>query len=300
MKILITGAAGFVGSRMVPFFTDAGFGVTGVDRNDPPETPNASRYRYIQADTTQPGDWQEAVAEADAIVNLAGKNIFSRWSEKDKQLVYDSRIQTTQNVVDAMQQDKSAVLCSTSAVGFYGDKGDAVVDENAPPGEDFLARLSIDWEKTARRAEAKGARVVLPRFSLVMGKDGGTLAAMLPAFKFFLGGPLSNGRHWMPWIHIRDLMRAMQFAIETDKLEGPVNFCSPTPVRNAEFSKTLGRVLNRPAVVPVPRFALKAALGELGALMLNSQRAVPGKLQEAGFEFIYPELEGALAAELNT
>lgn len=300
MKVLITGAAGFVARHMIPDFLQRGWDITAVDRNEKPEAFKAVKIDYIQADTAKPGQWQEAVKKADAVVNLAGKNIFSRWTEKYKQLVYDSRIQTTNNLVDAMAGGRPGVLCSTSAVGYYGDKGDRRVDETAPAGDDFLARLSIDWENAALGAEQKGVRVVLPRFALVMAKDGGALAAMLPSFRFFAGGPMSDGTHWMPWIHMDDLVGAMAFVIENSHISGPVNFTAPNPVRNREFAKTLGRVLSRPAVLRVPGFVLKAAMGELGKLMVNSQRVVPARLSEAGFEFQYPELEAALAAALRT
>ncbi|MFO7930931.1 MAG: TIGR01777 family oxidoreductase [Thermodesulfobacteriota bacterium] len=299
MKVLITGAAGFVARHMIPFFIQSGHEVICVDRNEAPKHLGAEKLRYIKADTSSPGHWQDAVAEADAVVNLAGKNIFSRWTEKYKQTLYDSRIKTTRNVVDAVDESSPPVLCSTSAVGYYGDQADSVVDESSPPGDDFLARLSIDWENTAFLAEKKGARVVLPRFALVMAKDGGTLATMLPSFKFFLGGPQGSGQHWMPWIHIKDLVRAMKFVIENQGISGPVNFASPNPVRNVDFVKTLAKVLNRPSVFKVPGFALKAALGELGELMLNSQRVVPARLTEAGFKFEYPDIETALEQELG-
>lgn len=299
MKVLITGAAGFVARHMIPFFINAGHEVICVDRNQAPKYLEAEKIRYIRADTAEPGDWQNAVAEADAVINLAGKNIFSRWTEKYKQALYDSRIKTTRKVVDAIDESSPPVLCSTSAVGYYGDQGDTVVDEDSPAGDDFLARLSIDWENTALEAEKKGARVVLPRFALVMAKDGGALATMLPSFRFFLGGPQGSGQHWMPWIHVKDLVRAMEFVIENRGISGPVNFAAPNPVRNADFAKTLAKVLNRPSVFRVPGFALKAALGELGGMMLNSQRAVPARLIEAGFRFEYPDIETALAYELG-
>jgi uncharacterized protein (TIGR01777 family) len=299
MNVLITGAAGFVGWHMIQGFLQNGWQITAVDRNPRPGHPEYENIGYIQADTAKPGPWQEAVAGADSVVNLAGKNIFSRWTKKYKQAVYDSRIQTTANIVEAMNAGHPAVLCSTSAVGYYGHKGDAVVDENAPPGDDFLARLSIDWENTALLAANREARVVLPRFALVMAKGGGALGAMLPSFQFFAGGPMGDGSHWMPWIHMQDLVAAMVFVIQNPEISGPVNFASPNPVRNREFAKTLGRVLNRPAVLRVPGFVLKLALGELGKMMLNSQRVVPGRLLSAGFEFAYPDLESALSVEFH-
>lgn len=299
MKILITGAAGFVARHMIPFFIENGHEVICVDRNEAPQKFESDKVRFIRADTSKPGNWQDAVAGADAVVNLAGKNIFARWTEAYKKSLYDSRIQTTRNVVEAIDESDPPVLCSTSAVGYYGDQGDSVVDESFPEGDDFLARLCMDWENTALGAEKKDARVVLTRFALVMAKDGGALASMLPSFKYFFGGPMGDGSQWMPWIHVRDLVRAMLFVIENENISGPVNFASPNPVRNRDFSKTLAKVLNRPAVLRVPKFALKAALGELGASLLNSQRAIPARLTQAGFEFEYPGLEAALAAELG-
>lgn len=299
MKVLITGAAGFVARHMVPFFIEQGHELICVDRNEAPLHLKNEKIRFIRADTSHPGVWQKAAAEADAVVNLAGKNIFSRWSEEYKKTLYDSRIQTTRNLVEAIDESDPPVLCSTSAVGYYGDKGDLLVDENAEPGDDFLARLSMDWENTALGAEKKGARVVLTRFALVMAKDGGALATMLPAFKYFVGGPMGAGTHWMPWIHVYDLVRAMDFVITNKNISGPVNFAAPNPVQNAEFSKILAKILNRPSVFRVPKFVLKTAMGELGEAMLNSQRAIPARLTEAGFEFSYPELESALAYELG-
>lgn len=299
MKVLITGAAGFVARHMVPFFIEQGHELICVDRNEAPLYLKDETISFIRADTSQPGDWQKAVADADAAVNLAGKNIFSRWSEEYKKTLYDSRIQTTRNLVEAIDESDPPVLCSTSAVGYYGNKGDLLVDENAEPGDDFLARLSIDWENTALGAEKKGARVVLTRFALVMAKDGGALATMLPAFKYFVGGPMGDGTHWMPWIHVYDLVRAMDFVIANKDISGPVNFAAPNPVQNAGFSKILAKTLNRPSVLRVPKFALKTAMGEFGESMLNSQRVIPARLTEAGFEFLHPDLESALAYELG-
>lgn len=294
MKILITGAAGFVGSQMIPFFLDRGHEIIGVDHNPPPEKQN-SMFRYIKADTTGPGEWQLAVAEADAVINLAGKNIFGRWNEATKRAILESRVKTTRNIVDAISGAKEAVLCNASAVGFYGDKGDDIIREDALPGNDFLAEVAVAWEKEASRALDKGVRVVLMRFALVMGKTGGALPTMLPAFKSFVGGPMGSGMHFMPWIHISDLMRAFVFVLDRPDIEGPVNCSAPNPVRNMEFARVLGSVLNRPALLRLPAFALRLIMGELGALMLESQRAIPAKLIENGFTFEYPRLEEALS-----
>jgi uncharacterized protein len=186
------------------------------------------------------------------------------------------------------------VLISTSAVGYYGDCGEAVITEQNAIGDDFLASLAKAWEAEAMRAADKGVRVVIARFGIVLGQDGGALASMVPAFRSFVGGPLGSGKQWFPWLHIHDLLAACDFLYGRADLHGAFNFCSPNPVRNREMAQTLGSVLHRPAMVPVPTMALKLMLGELAGALLASQRAVPAKLLAAGFEFKYPELAGAL------
>ncbi len=294
MKILITGASGFVGRHLVKHCTDLGYRVTAVDLTPFPETLDPKYLQVIQADTTRPGSWQDAVAECDAVINLAGVNIFRRWSAHYKELIYDSRILTTRHLVNAFPEKTSTVLCSTSAVGYYGSRGDAILDENAGAGDDFLARVCVDWEKEAMMAQSRGARVVIPRFGVVLAGNGGALAKMIPAYRLFVGGPLGNGRQWFAWIHIQDLVQAMLFVIDKNEIEGPVNFCAPQPVRNNDFSKTLASRLNRPSALRVPAFMLRLAAGELGNLVLNSQRAVPQKLDNAGYMFRHPSLASAL------
>lgn len=297
MHILITGSSGFVGAHLTAQLLDLGHTVTGVDRSS--GMFHHEKFEYVQADTTSSGPWQEAVAEAQVIINLAGVNIFRRWTRAYKQLIYDSRIMTTRRVVEALPADASGItLCNTSAVGYYGDGGDTVLTEPGTPGDDFLARVCVAWEREAFEAGGKGARVAATRFGVVMGPGGGALSKMIPAFRLFAGGPLGSGNQWFPWIHIDDLVAAMVFVATHEKVKGPVNFCAPNPVQNADFARTLGRVLNRPAFLKVPKFALKLAAGEVGGLILNSQRAVPEKLMANGFAFRYPELEPALWASV--
>ena len=293
MKILVTGAGGFVGKQITGFFAAQGHAVTGVDRNRP-DGAEGGDLAWIQADTMQKGAWQDAVAGSDVVINLAGKNIFGRWSEKTKAAILESRVRTTENLVDAVSGNKPAVLLSTSAVGYYGNRGDDRLDENEPAGDDFLARVCIEWEGQANRAAEKGVRVANMRFGLVMGKNGGALKTMLPAYKAFVGGPLGSGKHFMPWVHMDDLISAHEFAIANDEINGPVNCCAPNPVRNEAFSKTLASVLGRPDFFRVPRFALRLAMGELGEMMLSSQRALPEKLLANGFTFRFPDLKTAL------
>ena len=293
MHVLVTGSSGFVGNQLVSFLLENGYEVTGVDRA-PAKKPMTNAGRFIEADTTQTGDWQDAVNEADAVINLAGVGIFRRWTENAKKLIYDSRILTTRNIVAAMPEGRETVLCSTSAVGFYGARGDEIIDESASAGDDFLAHISIDWEAEARKAEKKGTRVVLDRFGIILGKEGGALGSMLPAFRMGVGGPLGSGNQWFPWVHMTDLIRAHRFVLEQPDISGPVNFTAPNPVRNRELAQTIGKTLKRPAFFKVPGFVLRLAAGEFGEMLLNGQRVYPARLLDNGFEFTYPALEQAL------
>jgi len=294
MNIFITGGLGFVGRRLSKDLLQAGYRVTAVGRTPNPQSIAHPAFRYMAADTTLAGDWQAELQDHEVVVNLAGKSIFTPWTHKAKQEIYDSRILTTRNLVAALPQGRETILCSTSAVGYYGNRGDDVLTEEAAPGDDFLAGLGRDWETEARAAETKGARVVLPRFGIVLERDGGALASMLPAFRMFVGGALGNGRQWFPWIHMDDLVAALRFLIESPALRGPFNCTAPEPVRNVELAKTLGRKLHRPAVMPAPAFLIKLVLGEFGQVLLGSQRALPKKLTEAGFRFQYADLDSAL------
>jgi uncharacterized protein (TIGR01777 family) len=251
-------------------------------------------FRYLSADTTRPGDWQTRLSDQQAIVNLAGRSIFTIWTDRTKKEMVDSRILTTRNIVDALEPGGRTVLCSTSAVGYYGDRGEAVLTEASLPGEDFLAILARDWEREALKAETKGVRVVLTRFAIVLERHGGAMAMMIPAFRLFVGGALGDGRQWFPWIHMHDLVDALRFAVAREDIHGPLNCCAPEPVRNRALSKTLGEKLNRPACMPAPAFLVKLALGEFGEVLLHSQRAEPARLLDAGFDFCYPGIDTAL------
>lgn len=294
MKILITGGTGFVGKHLSRTCLDAGHDVTILGTRTQPKADIDSRLHYVAADTTVAGDWQAHVAAADTIFNLAGRNIFQRWNRKYKRQIYDSRVLTTRNVVDALTASKPAVLISTSAVGYYGSCGDIELTEDSPPGKDFLAGLSVDWEAEAAKAAAKGARVVLTRFGIVLGRDGGALAKMIPAFRSYVGGPLGNGRQWFPWIHIQDLLGALNFLAGRPELKGPFNLCAPAPVTNARMADALGKALGRPARMAVPAFILKMTMGELGDVLLSSQRTLPANLLAAGFDFSFPRIDSAL------
>jgi hypothetical protein len=296
MKILVTGASGFIGTHLTGVLLNRNHQVLGLARSLRNKGISDPKYRFIAADTAQPGPWQEALADVDAVVNLAGRSISGRWNEAVKTEIRESRILTTRRVVQGLPPGKPVVLISASGVGFYGNRGDDVLTEEAPAGDDFLAGLSKDWEKEALAATAKGARVVLTRLGVVLGKGGGAMARMIPAFKSFVGGPIGNGRQWFPWIHLEDLSAAMLFLLEHPEISGPVNLCAPEPVTNRDLAVALGRALNRPAVMPAPAFMVRLALGEFADVLLGSQRAVPQKLLQHHFGFRYPEIRSAVNA----
>jgi len=298
MKILITGSSGFVGTRLTQYLIDRGHRVTGVDALPAKVSFKEDEFRFIRADTTRTGEWQQELKDVDGVVNLAGKNIFHLWNDKYKEFIYNTRILTTRNVVTALPENRKITLVSTSAAGFYGDRGEDILDETKGPGGDFLARVCVDWEREAFIAKEKGVRVIVSRFGVVLGRNGGALAKMLPAYRMFVGGPLGNGLHWFPWIHMTDLLSAIEFAMIHEGFEGSLNFCSPNPVRNNEFSKTLARELGRPAFFRTPAFLLKLIAGELGGVLLSSQRAVSTRLLSHGFKFKYPDLSDAIRASL--
>ncbi len=293
MNVLITGGTGFVGSCLTGRMLDMGWNVTITGRS---KSLHAGRkgFEHLICDTAEEGAWQDSVAKADAIVNLAGKNIFTPWKDAVKKEIRESRIRTTRNLVNALGSGSKAVFLSTSAAGFYGSRGDEVLTESSPMGQGFLADLCRDWEKEAREAETKGARVVCMRFSMVLGKNGGALEKMLLPFKLCLGGKLGSGEQWMSWMHLEDLASAVLFLIGNDRAEGPLNFCSPSAVKNRDFTRALAAALGRPAFFQVPSLVLKTVMGELGDVVLGSQRMAAGGLENLGFKFSYPDISRAL------
>ncbi|MGC8720103.1 MAG: TIGR01777 family oxidoreductase [Thermodesulforhabdaceae bacterium] len=295
-KILVTGGLGFVGTEVAKYFLSKGYSVTLVDHSPSPRPYTPREARYVVGDTALEGKWQEVVAEHDVVINLAGASIFQRWNSEVKKRIYDSRIKTTENVVEALKE--GAVLLSTSAIGYYGDGGEKILREYDPPGNDFLAKVCVDWEKAAQKATQKGVRVVIMRFGIVLGKTGGALGQMLRVFRLGLGGPLGSGNQWFSWIHMADLLRAMEFTIERGNLEGAFNFCAPNPVRNKDLAYTLGRLLDKPAFLKTPAIVLRLVLGEFGKTLLMSQRVIPERLLQNGFRFNYPDVEKALSEVL--
>jgi uncharacterized protein (TIGR01777 family) len=294
MNIVIAGASGFVGSALSRFLLDAGHRVTGLGTSSRHPFQSIEPFRWISTDTTHSGSWQDVVRQADAVVNLAGRTIFKRWTRAYKKKIVDSRILTTRNIVSAMS-GAHQTLISTSAVGYYGNRGDEELYEDSLPGEDFLSRLAVDWEQAARDAEKKGVRVSLMRFGVVLGTGGGALGQMVPAFRKFAGGPLGSGRQWFPWIHMDDLLSAVQFLIRREDAQGAYNFCAPGIVRQNEFARSLGAALKRPALLPAPSPMLRLMMGEMATILLASQKMIPDRLMTDGFTFRFADVETALA-----
>ena len=299
MKAFIAGGSGFVGRNLTDALLGEGYDITIVGRTAEPKTAGIPRYRYISADTTQPGAWQEEVSSADVIINLTGQTIFHLWTKKYKQSIYDSRILTTKNIVDAMSKANNKIFLSSSAVGFYGERGDDILTEAEPNGSGFLAEVCRDWETEASKARDKGIRTVITRFGVVMGGNGGALGIMLLPYRFLFGGPMGSGKQWFAWIHIDDLKSAFMYVIKNQKAEGIFNMCAPIPIRNIDMAKKMGSVLRRPSIMKVPGFALKTVLGEYGSTLLNSQRALPDNFQKLGFQFKYPNFQQAIEAILT-
>jgi uncharacterized protein (TIGR01777 family) len=293
MHILLTGGTGLIGRRLCKHWLAQGHQLTVLSRK-PDEVPRlcGAEVRGI----AHPDD--VGSQHVDAVVNLAGAPIADRpWTRKRKVLLWDSRITLTEQLVTWLErrEQKPDVFISGSAVGWYGDGGERELDENSPPvSEDFASRLCIAWEETAQRAEAFGIRVVLVRTGLVLASEGGMLQRLLPPFKLGMGGPIGNGRQWMPWVHIEDQIALIDFLMKRDDARGPYNACAPSPARNRDFAKTLASVLRRPAFMPMPAVALRLLLGELSILLLGGQRARPDRLQEAGFTFRFTDLRAAL------
>ncbi|MDD2467835.1 MAG: TIGR01777 family oxidoreductase [Desulfobulbus sp.] len=294
MKILITGGTGFVGAAVTRRLLEIGHEVTVVGSSRQCRLPAHDHLTYVAADTTCPGDWQRHVAEQEALINLTGRSVFNLWTEKYKKSIYDSRILTTRNLVAALPSETEAVLLSTSAAGYYGDGGEEEKTEANVAGEDFLSQVCRDWEAEAQRASEKGARVVLMRFGVVLGKGGGALATMKLPFQLGLGGPIGSGKQWFPWIHLEDLVGAIVFLLSAEECRGPFNFTAPQPVRQKEFAHQLGAAYHRPAFLPTPAFIMKTVLGEFGRSLLQGQKVLPRALTESGYLFTYPDLKVAL------
>lgn len=298
MRVIITGGTGLIGRALTADLLKDGHEVIVLSRR-----PDAYRdrmpagVRLERWDGHTPQGWEHLVEGTDAIVNLAGENIAAgRWTAARKRRIRESRVHAGEAVTAAVlaAREKPRVLVQASAVGYYGPRGDEEVDEDTPPGDDFLARVGVEWEASTAPVEEQGVRRVIIRTGIVLTPEGGALARMLLPFRLGLGGPFGSGRQWFPWIHIADEVAAIRFLMENEGTRGPYNLTAPNPVRQREFARALGRVMRRPAFLPVPAPALRLLFGEMADALLTGQRAVPRRLSAAGYVFQFPELEPAL------
>jgi uncharacterized protein (TIGR01777 family) len=292
MRLLITGGTGFVGQALCPRLASAGHEAVILTRQSTPRMPPGARRAVTRLDELDPGSF-------DAVINLAGAPIGdARWTERRKRLLLDSRVGTTARLVEWMGRAARPpqALVSASAVGYYGEQGDRPISEDTPPTPGFTHDLCAAWEREAQKAGALGVRVCVMRIGVVLDRDGGALAKMLPAFRLGAGGRLGAGRHYFPWIHRDDVVSVCQWLLENPRPRGTYNVGAPNPVTNAEFTRALGRALGRPTVLPMPEAALKLLFGEMSGLLLASDRMLPTRLLKEGFEFRYADLDRALAA----
>lgn len=290
MNITLTGASGFLGTRLIQKLKSAGHKVHVLGRRPVQGLP----FSHWDAASSEPP--AESLATADAIIHLAGEPVSQRWTPEAKQKIRSSRIEGTRNLVHALStlSRRPSVLVSASAIGIYGSRGDELLTESSSPGDGFLADITKQWEFESGLAESLGIRVAHVRIGVVLGREGGALAKMLPPFKVGMGGKLGSGKQWMSWIHVDDLVDLLLFAMQQKSARGPLNGTAPNPVTNAEFTKELAAVLHRPAIIPVPGFALKMLFGEMAGVVLASERVLPKATEAAGFQFQHPHLREAL------
>jgi uncharacterized protein len=294
MRISVTGATGTIGRALVAELVQRGDEVTALSRNPAAADLGVETLGWPDPKRERPP--AGAFHGRDAVVNLLGETVAQRWSGEAKREIRESRVLATRNLVAALatlpEGERPRTLVSQSATGWYGPRGSERLDEGQPAGSDFLAGVVRDWEAEARKAP--GMRVVLTRTGVVLSQGGGALEKMLPFFKLGIGGPVAGGKQYVPWVHMDDVVGAILFCLDTEAASGPVNVTAPEPVTNKELSRTLGRVLRRPAFAPVPGLAVKALYGEMSTIVTTGQRVVPGRLMELGYEFRRPDLADAL------
>lgn len=293
MRITMTGAAGFIGSRVRAALEAAGHEFRLISRRE-----RAGFFQWVGPEAAFPA---AALEGADAVIHLAGETVAQRWTAEVKRRIRESRVAGTQRLVEALRtvERRPAVLICASATGYYGNRGEEVLDETSGAGEGFLAETCVEWEQAAAQAAELGLRVVHLRFGMVLGRGGGALAKMLPVFRLCLGGKLGSGEQWMPWIHIEDAVEMTVWALLEPEVRGAYNAVAPGPVRNADFTRALEGVLGRPAMFTVPAWALRLALGEGAEIALASQRVMPRAAANAGFRFRYPHVAEALRSLLS-
>ena len=301
MQIVVAGGTGFIGRPLCAALCQEGHRVTLLTRRVEAQRSCNSTGTVVEWNGREAGDWEQCFNGADAVINLAGAPIADgRWNDARKHLLMESRVLTSRLLVEALSRcsSKPRTLISASGIGYYGASDDRVLDEGAGRGQGFLADLCLAWEAEAVRAAEFGVRVVILRTGMVLEEDGGALPKMLLPFRFFAGGPIMPGTQWVSWIHRHDHIGLIQWLLKMPSVSGPVNAVAPETVTMNRFCQALGQVLHRPSWIPVPRFALRMALGELGTLMTTGQRITPAKALSGGYVFHYPKLEPALQAIL--
>jgi uncharacterized protein len=300
---VMTGATGFIGRHLYRALRERGDEVIVLTRHPDSASkrfPDAARVLLWSPGVA--GEWSSAINGADGVIHLAGEPIAEqRWSEEYKQRILDSRVKGTRDIVNAIAsaEQRPPVLVAASAVGYYGDTGDNEVDEDASPGDDFIAGVCVAWEAESRRANEHGIRVAIPRLGLVLAPDGGVMEKLLTPFRMFAGGPIGNGRQWFPWVHIEDVIGIILHALDSSQAQGVLNAVSPGIVRNRDFAIALGEALKRPARFTVPAFVIKLALGELGETLLGGQRVLPKRTLDSGYSFRHATIEEALQSLLD-
>jgi uncharacterized protein (TIGR01777 family) len=303
MKVTVTGATGLIGGRLVRALRDRGDEVTVLSR-DPEKARSALGADAVAWDPGAGPAPEAGLSGRDAVVHLAGENVAQRWSDDAKRRIRDSREQGTRNLVAGLrglaEEARPGALVSSSAVGYYGDRGKQSLDEDTPPGEDFLAQVCVAWEREAQAAGELGVRVVRVRTGVVLDKDGGALGKMLPFFKLGLGGPVAGGGQMLAWVHADDVVGIYLNALDDRNWSGAVNATAPEPVTNKTFSKALGRALHRPAFLPVPAFALQLLYGDMAELVTMSQDARPVRATGLGYRHQQPDLDLALRSALGS
>jgi uncharacterized protein len=295
MRVTVTGASGFLGSRLVARLHERGHELTLLGRAPRKGMLAAARFSIWDAAASEPP--LDALEGADAVVHLAGEPVAQRWTADVKRRIRSSRVDSTNLLVGALGKvaQKPQVLVCASAIGYYGDRGNEALTEKAKPGTGFLPEVCVEWEASAGKARELGVRVAPVRIGIVLHPEGGALEQMLPPFKWGVGGKIASGEQWMSWIHMDDMVGLLVHAVETAGLDGPLNAAAPNAVRNAEFTQVLGRTLRRPAILPVPEFAVRAMFGEMASIVIGGQKVIPEATLASGFRFEYEQLAAALA-----
>lgn len=299
MNYLVTGATGFIGRPLIARLLTDGHTVNYLARNRPKSMDSRAAFFCWRENEEPPLD---CIPPLHALIHLAGETVAQRWTSASKHRIWDSRVQLTHSLVSAIEKlrHKPSVLVSASAIGYYGERGSEIQTERSSPGNDFLADLCVRWEAEAKRAREFGVRVVPVRLAMVLGAGGGALKPLLRIFRAGLGGKLGDGEQWVSWIHLQDVVNLLIFAATRENIQGVINASSPNPVRNLEFTRMLARAVHRPAIFPVPVFALRLFLGDVADHIVASTRVVPEEALRQGFQFSYSTLESCLAAALNS